>query len=141
MKTQLYSWSQFVEDVLVLTNRIRRSKFKPKTVIAIANGGLHLGGMLAYRLRLPLRVIHVRSYNGIGKRSKPKILTVLDKDITYPVLLVDDISDSGSTFLTVSRIISKGCRTVSLFIKSETKFIPDFYVRETKNWICFPWEK
>jgi hypoxanthine phosphoribosyltransferase len=31
--------------------------------------------------------------------------------------------------------------TVTLYIKSWTKFIPDYYKKESEAWIIFPWEQ
>lgn len=61
------------------------------------------------------------------------------------VLLVDDIADFG---ITGTRYIQKlkelaGFSNVfyaTLFYKKHCTIIPDLYLRETSNWIVFPWE-
>lgn len=62
------------------------------------------------------------------------------------VLVVDDISDKGKTLTKVVDGIRElyGCkiRTMSLYIKHGTEFVPDMYYRGVpdKRWVTFPWE-
>lgn len=63
------------------------------------------------------------------------------------VLIVDDISDRGVTFQHVMQtyMAKADCNviTMSLFIKPETIYIPDYYHKSVSQdeWITFPWEK
>ena len=56
------------------------------------------------------------------------------------VLIVDDISDSGNTMLSIKDIGTY--KTVSLYIKNGTKFIPNIYCHKCDDdiWVQFPWE-
>lgn len=63
------------------------------------------------------------------------------------VLIVDDISDKGTTFQHVMNTYMTKAEcdvtTLSLFIKPETTYIPDMYHKcvPQDEWIIFPWEK
>ena len=63
------------------------------------------------------------------------------------VLVVDDISDKGKTFEHVVRKLKAtykcDIKTMSVFIKEKTCFVPDYYYRiePEKQWIVFPWEQ
>lgn len=52
------------------------------------------------------------------------------------LLVVDDISDTGETLKWFRVFI-----TASLYYKPWSKFKPNFYIKETTNWLVFPWEK
>ena len=52
------------------------------------------------------------------------------------ILVVDDIADTGETII-VQHIIYP---TATLFYKPRSVVKPTFYVRETSDWIVFPWE-
>ena len=60
-------------------------------------------------------------------------------------LVVDDLSDSGTTFKYFTEMYDNmfgSIITASLYIKSGTGHIPDFYQREFDKgtWLEFPWE-
>ena len=62
------------------------------------------------------------------------------------VLIVDDISDKGATFQYVmdTYMAKADCdsKSLSIFIKPETTYIPDMYygVIPQEMWVTFPWE-
>ncbi len=62
------------------------------------------------------------------------------------VLIIDDISDKGKTLNSVVNGVREmyDCkiRTMSLYIKHSTEFVPDMYYRSVpdKTWVTFPWE-
>jgi len=54
-------------------------------------------------------------------------------------LIVDDISDTGTTLLSYRKYKNP---TVTIFLHPKTKFTPDVWIRKKGNkWIIFPWEK
>jgi hypoxanthine phosphoribosyltransferase len=62
------------------------------------------------------------------------------------ILIVDDISDSGETFLEVIKKLKdkypdKNFKSLAIFYKPSSKFKPDFYFHKTDEWIEFFWEK
>lgn len=52
------------------------------------------------------------------------------------LLVVDDVADTGETLKWFRVFI-----TATLHYKQRSKFKPNFYVKETENWIVYPWEK
>ncbi|HUU88356.1 MAG TPA: hypothetical protein VMX17_11470 [Candidatus Glassbacteria bacterium] len=65
-----------------------------------------------------------------------------ESDIYFPsyhsdtILVVDDIADTGKTLNGYHMLFP----TATLFYKPRSVVKPTFYVRETTNWIVFPWE-
>ena len=61
------------------------------------------------------------------------------------VLIVDEIIDSGTSMIKVKNILQEinsniDFKTASIFYKPTASFKPDFYLRETKDWVDFFWE-
>jgi hypoxanthine phosphoribosyltransferase len=56
------------------------------------------------------------------------------------VLVIDDICDSGITFIEADAF---GFRTASLALRYTSSFMPDFYSEKINDdrWLVFPWEK
>ena len=99
---------------------------------------------------LDINIIHnirVQYYEDVDKRKlRPSIEEPIQADIGGKHLLVcDDVSDTGNTLITVKDyLLAHQCgsiTTATLYIKPWTKLIPDLYVKTTKAWIIFPWER
>ena len=122
------------------------------TIIAIARGGL-------VPARIMAEYIEPEHFATIGVKLYGNDVKPMDKITVYQdipdhlsqyrdrnLLVVDDISDGGSTFdFVVGRIRQRTnykVYTAAPYIKKDTKFIPDFYVTQfPKNeWIVFPFE-
>jgi hypoxanthine phosphoribosyltransferase len=58
-----------------------------------------------------------------------------------PIVLVDEICDTGSTFCRLREQYPDAV-TVSLFTRYDSKFQPDYspFVAEDDRWLVFPWE-
>lgn len=141
-----YTWSQFDEDCEELLRRIKNKKFKPSTIVALARGGLCLGVKLSHALGKPLMIVSAKTY-GENKRSLQTVL--LNSSYTVPlkspVLILDEIADSGKTLkIVVDHFSTLGVdiKTATLLYKPHSIVRPDFYckVAENKQWITFPWE-
>lgn len=115
--------------------------------MGIARGGLVPARILADLLRIDeLAILTVEYYSGIGQAMKEPILKqglqtpVFDKRI----LLVDDISDSGKTLqLAKENIMEHGpkeIRIATVYCKPGTVTKPDYFEKETRHWVVFPWE-
>ena len=123
MKKEIYSWKAFNIDISCICYKIKTDMKDIKAIYAIPKGGLPLGVALANHLKLPF---------------------YLDlRDIPFSrakTLIVDDTSDSGKTFINIPNVCDY--KTISLYIKEGTQFIPNFFIRECKKhrWIVFPWE-
>ena len=85
-----------------LARQVADDGFEPDLVLAIARGGLFLGGALGYALDVKnLFVMNVEFYTGVDERLElPVVLPpVLDRvDLTGArVLVTDDVADTGKT--------------------------------------------
>ena len=59
------------------------------------------------------------------------------------ILLVDDVADSGKSLQLVYEHLlkkAKEIKTLTIFYKPWSSILPDYYVKETRAWIVFPWE-
>jgi hypoxanthine phosphoribosyltransferase len=72
--------------------------------------------------------------------TQPITVDVFDKRI----LLVDDVVDTGKSAVLVKRHLSrqgaKETKLLTLYYKPWSVVKPDFYSKETSDWIVFPWE-
>jgi len=147
-KIRKYSWKQFDLDVDLLAKEVSTS-IKPKSILAISRGGLPLGIKLSNLLDLPLSIICARSYFGNAHkhaRTEAKIVGMIKNNMCEPILVVDDIADTGITLLRVCQNLKRrhgfsDIHSAVLFYKRESEFIPNYYARMTNAWIEFPWER
>jgi hypoxanthine phosphoribosyltransferase len=60
------------------------------------------------------------------------------------VLIVDDVADTGKSLKLVKEHVlqqgAKEARTATLYYKPWSLVKPDYYEKETRLWIVFPWE-
>ncbi len=136
-----YTYTDFQKDL----NKLNIPK--PDSIVAIARGGLTLAHHLAeiFDLR-EVFSINAISYDKTQKKEKLNIFNIPNLQNFKNILVVDDISDSGDTFIEVLKILQQkypdiNFKTLSIFYKPASKFKPDFYFHETEEWIKFFWEK
>ena len=111
------SWEGFNLMYVKLATSIKNSRLPIKQIYGIPRGGLILAVILSHYLEVPL-----------------------SNKITKNTLIVDDISDSGETFLKFKRKY-RNILTASLLIRKSTKFVPNYFVKSIdKDWVVFPWE-
>lgn len=114
------SWSWVDHQINVLANKINNVN-EYVAVTGIPRGGLIPAVMLSHKLGLK----YIPYEQAISKRR--------------PILVVDDISDSG---LTLTDIGNKGFKTATLCVRYNTQYTPDYYGEEitSDRWLVFPWE-
>lgn len=144
---QMYTWEEFGEDVFTLAAKISEQHLKIDRVIALAKGGVTISRPVLDLLGLAeMSSIQIEFYNGIASTEQMPVITQsLPVRIKgESILILDDLSDSGESFIAAVHYLSQHgttkIQTASLLIKPWSKFKPDFFVRETKAWIIFPWE-
>ena len=58
--------------------------------------------------------------------------------------MVDDISDTGKSLkLAITHLQQQGAieiKTATLYHKNQSITTPDFYEKQTTNWVVFPWD-
>ena len=101
-----------------LAEQIKASGIEFQSIWAIPRGGLIPGVVLSHKLGLPLT-------------DKP--------DLDSPLLIVDDISDTGETLQGLDFLENAKHATIHYHRNSLVE--PDFWVWEKEEkWIVYPWE-
>jgi hypoxanthine phosphoribosyltransferase len=144
---EVLTWDTFGVASRELAREVLGSGFMPDVVVAIARGGLLLGGSIAYALGAKsCGAMNIEFYTGVGERlPEPIMLAPLFDSSSLAgqrVLLVDDVSDSGRTLAMVDQLLKASgaeVRTVVLYTKPGTVHVPDYTWKVTDRWINFPW--
>lgn len=144
---EILRWEDTGTAARELAVQIRESGFDPEVVVAIARGGLLVGGALAYALGVKsCGSINVELYTGVDETLPEPLLLPPHMDGSYldgrRVLLADDVSQSGLTLRLAVDILQRmgaEVRTACFYTKPQTVFVPDYSWRETDRWIVFPW--
>jgi uncharacterized protein len=144
---EILSWDLFGQATRELAGAIHDDGFRPDVVVAIARGGLTVGGALAYALDVKnCGAMNVEFYTGIDQRLDvpvviPPAFDLLD--VTgLRVLVADDVADTGHTLKLVREVLVQHvaeARTAVLYRKPHSVVEPTYVWRETDRWIDFPW--
>jgi len=147
-KYLVLTWEDVKESSRKLCLEIEES-FQPTLIIGILRGGAVLANLISDLLNVPnVYVVGARYYKGVDQRGTFEIYQPLPSSLDlrdHSVLLVDEVSDTGYTFINVinSQIKPRNPRdlcTASLYVKPWTNYVPNFYVGYTDAWIIFPWD-
>jgi hypoxanthine phosphoribosyltransferase len=141
------TWNQIYDALLSVAGEIRRSGFKPDVIVGIAKGGWVPARVLADLLEVPrLATVRIEFYVGVGHTmSKPVLKESVSESVAgKKILVVDDVIDTGKSLaLAKSHISEAGAwevRTAAVYYKLWSESIPDYYDKETRCWVVFPWE-
>ena len=145
MKYLCSNWQELHNLTHTLSEKIEKSKNKYDLIVAVARGGLTISHMLSDFLHLPITTFTVSSYKDFKQTKMSKItLKIGNKLHNKKILLIDDVSDTGKTFIRgikyLKELGAEEIITASVFIKPWTKFTPDYYVESTDKWIIFPYD-
>lgn len=141
------SWGEFGTATRDLARSVVADGFAPTVLLAIARGGLPVGGALSYALGLKnCCVINVEYYTGVDVRLEvpvilPPALELGDLE-DERLLVVDDVADTGETIQLVAetiRPVVDDLRTAVLYEKPRSVVRCDYVWRRTERWIDFPW--
>jgi len=145
---EVISWNRFYVMVRRLARQIIDSGFRPDTIVAIGRGGYMPARILSDFLGLmDLTSFKIEHYTGATKSRHAVVRYPLSADLSGKrVLLVDDVSDSGDTFVTaIEHLHSCGkpieVRTAVLHHKAVSHYAPDYYVQRVVKWrwLIYPW--
>jgi len=142
------SWDEIYDMLLNLAEKIRKNGFRPDIIVGICRGGWPPARVMSDLLGNPrLANITVEFYVDIAEtKSKP----VLTQPVSLPVdgkrvLILDDVADTGRTLKLVREyLFSRGADQVkiaTIYYKPWSIVKPDYYERETRQWVVFPWER
>jgi len=146
-KYEVPSWNFIYELCIQVADQVRCSGYKPDLLVAVSRGGWIPGRVLSDLLENPnIATIKVEYYVDIYKtHTKPKITQPLSIEVKgKKILLIDDIADSGKSLkLVKEHLAEQGAAEVkicTLYYKPWSILTPDFFVRRTDAWVCFPHE-
>lgn len=154
----ILTWSDidiYVENII---NSIESFKFTPDILVSVGRGGMIPTRMISdYFLKAEVIYVPYKTYVVGGytqTQHQPIIsLSLLDDIIKgQNILLIDDISDSGSTLMRCQDMIHnyakfRCCNThfkvYSSSLVTKKRWQPLFkgITLDNENWIVFPWEK
>ena len=154
------SAQDLLEDSVELGIRILDSGFEPTMIIAIWRGGTPVGmavqEVLSYcGVEADHIAIRTSSYVGVDERGAVAVhgLNYIIKKICYDdrVLIVDDVCDTGNTIKAVIDELARRARgntpeDIRIAVpwykpsRNETDIVPDYFLRETAEWLVFPHE-
>ena len=146
MDKEYYSIDNLNEDILSLISQVRSANLKIDVILSVNRGGCIPGVYLSHGLKLPHKVIDLQLRDGtnIPDSNSVKNLKINSKKI----LIIDDINDTGSTFIHLNIIINANNTKkyfACLINNIGSKFQVEFYGRsinkvEKPSWYVFPWE-
>ena len=160
MNKIVLSAQDLLHDSFRLGLRVLEDGFKPTMIIAIWRGGTPVGmavqEIMAYcGLESDHIAIRTSSYIGVDQRGAVAVhgLNYIIKKICHDdrVLIVDDVFDTGNTIKAVIGELVNRARgntpddiriAVPWYkpLRNETDIEPDYFVRETAEWLVFPHE-
>jgi len=128
--------------------KIKKSSFKADIIVAIARGGLVPARLVSDYLNVKkIFTIQLVFYDKVGKHyKKPRLISGLSCSIKNKnVLVVEDIADSGKSLEFAKKYLEKKSpkkiKFLTLHIKPNSSFKPDFFAAITDSWVVYPWEK
>lgn len=140
-----YEYEEFFEDVKKIAHEIKPHNFD--AFLAIARGGLTFSHFLAHAVDTRnLYVLNSIHYEESKKLDFINIFNIPDLSHVKKLLIIDDIADSGETLLEVKRIVGEkfpnieNIKIATIFYRKTSLVKPDFYTRETDEWIEFCWD-
>ena len=160
MNKIVLSAQDLLEDSFRLGLRVLEDGFKPTMIIALWRGGTPVGmavqEIMAYcGLESDHIAIRTSSYVGVDERGAVAVhgLNYIIKKICYDdrVLIVDDVFDTGNTIKAVIEELQNRARgntpeDIRVAVpwykpeRNETDIVPDYFIRETGEWLVFPHE-
>jgi hypothetical protein len=141
------TWNQIYGMLLNLAEKIRKDKFKPDVIVGVCRGGWPPARVLSDLMCNPnLANVRVEFYLGVAETTEEPVLTqpVSISVAGKKVLVVDEVADTGKSLkLVKEHLIKQGAveiKIATVYYKPWSIVKPDYYEKETSQWIVFPWE-
>ena len=155
------SAQSLLQDSFELGVQVLKSGFRPSFLVGVWRGGAPIGitvqEVLEYHgVNCDHIAIRTSSYTGIDQQSRKVRVHAIDYLVSMlnaddGLLLIDDVFDSGRSLEAViaelrrrcRRNLSEQIRIATVYYKPSrnlTTLRPDYYVRETEQWLVFPHE-
>lgn len=144
---QLITFEEFSQMSFQLAGKIQAENIDQPfdVIVSINRGGAVLARILSDYLGAEIAAFGMVSYTGINDQKEIRINQDLNANLTdKKVLLVDEICDTGKTFLKAIDIAKKlnpsQVMTATLITKPNTVYQPDFTIASSEKWVVFPYE-
>lgn len=108
-------------------------------VVGIATGGIVPASMVAHQLQKPLRLLHLnyRAPDNTPRHPHPMLLSPFDAPINQHILLVDDVSVTGSTMTQAKELLPDNT-IYTLVLKGQgADYVVFTQIETCVNW---PWK-
>ena len=148
IKLEVPTWDQIYEMLLNMAEKVCEDCFRPDILLGISRGGLPPARVMSDLLENPeIANVRVEFYVGVAETKKEPIIT---QPVSMPVkgkkvLILDDVADSGESLRLVKDHVMKqgaeAAKTATIYYKPWSVTVPDYYEKETKCWVVFPWER
>ena len=142
------SWDEIYNMLLNLADKIRRDGFNPDIIVGVSRGGWPPARIMSDLLdNQELANVRVEFYVDIAKTMREPVITQsLSVSVEGKrVLVMDDVADTGMSLrLVKSHVEERGAReikTATIYYKPWSVIKPEYYERETRKWVIFPWER
>jgi hypothetical protein len=144
---ELMSWQDLGVGARELAELVHADGYRPDIVLAIARGGLLVGGAVGYALGVKNTfTMNVEFYTGVDERLEMPMLLPPVPDLVdfaeQKVLIADDVADTGAT-LALVKAFCEGkvgeVRCAVLYQKPRSMVASEYVWRRTDRWIVFPW--
>src|SRR3954454_23121004 len=141
------SWQDLGAGSRELAELVHRDGYRPDIVLAIARGGLLVGGAVGYARGVKNTFsMNVEFYTGVDERLEmPMLLPPVPELVDFgeqKVLIADDVADTGATLALVKEFCEgkrAEVRCSVLYEKSRSTVACQYVWRRTDRWIVFPW--
>lgn len=141
------TWDLFGQSSRDVAQMVVDDGYEPDMVLAIARGGLLIGGAIGYALSVKnVYTMNVEFYTGVDERlDVPRILPPAPDFVDLSdgkVLVVDDVADTGHTLASVQEFCEGKVgevRSAVLYEKGHSVVKCDYVWKRTDQWINFPW--
>jgi len=146
MKYHSVSWKQLHSLIHSLTGKIQKDNKKFDLIVGIARGGLTMAHIASDFLRLPVASFTISSYKDFQKQELSEIAFHVGGDLKgKKILLIDDVSDTGKTFIRGRKYLSDlgaaSITTASPFMRVGSEYTPDYWAKQViDEWIVFPYD-
>jgi len=147
LEFEVPTWNLIYKMLLNLAEKIRKDGFKPDVIVGVSRGGWPPARVLSDLLDNP-NIANVRAefYLGVAeKKGEPVLTQLVSVSVAGKrVLVVDEIADTGKSLKVVKEhLMASGAvdvKIATVYYKPWSIVKPDYYERETRRWVVFPWE-
>jgi len=148
MKCKIVTFGEVHKMINRVSKEVQASGYKPTTIVGLARGGWIPARLMCDFLGITdLLSLKVEHWLQTGRtKDEATIRYPLNIDFSEKILLVvDDITDTGKSLMVsteyLSRLNPSEIRTVTMQYIPTSKFRPDYFAEEVKDWVWFiyPW--